>query len=165
MPLHPARRGQRDGVAARSLPHAGVHRSRPARRGHLHHARRSRPATPRGRKMSRGWSEARRILCVRLDNMGDALMTTPAMRALRDSAPGRSITLLGSGSGVKVAEHIPEIDETIAYAAPWMKLAGAKSPGDDLEMVALLASRHFDAAVIFTVYSQSPLPAALLCHL
>ena len=28
-----------------------------------------------------------------------------------------------------------------------------------------LRRRSFDAAVIFTVYSQSPLPAALLCHL
>ena len=31
-------------------------------------------------------------------------------------------------------------------------------------MIDLLAERDFDAAVIFTVYSQNPLPAALLCH-
>jgi lipopolysaccharide heptosyltransferase II len=115
--------------------------------------------------MSRSWDGARRILCVRLDNMGDVLMSTPAMRALKQSFRGASITLLGSRSGVKVAEHIPEIDETIAYSAPWMKLPLPTQPADDLEMIATLANRRFDAAVIFTVYSQSPLPAAMLCHL
>jgi len=32
-------------------------------------------------------------------------------------------------------------------------------------MIAALRSRRFDAAVIFTVYSQNPLAAAMLCHL
>ncbi|HZZ91943.1 MAG TPA: glycosyltransferase family 9 protein [Usitatibacter sp.] len=115
--------------------------------------------------MSRGWDGVRRILCVRLDNMGDVLMTTPAMRALRQSFAGASITLLGSRSGARCAEHIPEVDETIAYAAPWMKLPLPTAPADDLDMIALLANRRFDAAVIFTAYSQNPLPAALMCHL
>jgi lipopolysaccharide heptosyltransferase II len=35
----------------------------------------------------------------------------------------------------------------------------------DAEMIARLAAGGFDAAVIFTVYSQSPLPAAYLCYL
>jgi lipopolysaccharide heptosyltransferase II len=35
----------------------------------------------------------------------------------------------------------------------------------DLEMIARLRSAGFDAAVIFTVFSQNPLPAALLCYL
>jgi lipopolysaccharide heptosyltransferase II len=36
---------------------------------------------------------------------------------------------------------------------------------EDLAMVERLARRRFDAAVIFTVYTQSALPAALLCTL
>lgn len=35
------------------------------------------------------WAQARRILCVRLDYMGDVLMCTPAMRALREG--GKSV--------------------------------------------------------------------------
>ena len=31
------------------------------------------------------WSEARRLLCVRLDNAGDVLMTTPAIRGCRET--------------------------------------------------------------------------------
>jgi lipopolysaccharide heptosyltransferase II len=111
-----------------------------------------------------GWAGAGRILCVRLDSMGDVLMTGPAMRALRESRPGRSITLLTSPSGHEVAGMMPEVDEVIAYRAPWMK----PEPGtiqDDLSMIDRLRAGRFDAAVIFTVFSQNPLPAALLAYL
>jgi lipopolysaccharide heptosyltransferase II len=115
--------------------------------------------------MNARWQDARNVLCVRLDNLGDVLMTTPAIRALRQSVPGRRVTLLGSRAGAAAAAHVPEIDEAIAYDAPWMKLAQPTLAADDLAMRATLASRRFDAAVIFTVYSQSALPAALLCRL
>lgn len=111
------------------------------------------------------WREARRVLCVRLDNLGDVVMTTPAIRALRQSRPGRTITLLASRSGAAAAPHIPEVDTVIPYDAPWMKLAQPTSASADLAMRSLVESRRFDAAVIFTVYSQSALPAALFCHL
>jgi lipopolysaccharide heptosyltransferase II len=38
-------------------------------------------------------------------------------------------------------------------------------PGSDRALMETLGAREFDAAVIFTVYSQSPLPAAYLCYL
>jgi len=37
--------------------------------------------------------------------------------------------------------------------------------GPDREMIERLRAEAFDAAVIFTVYSQNPLPAALFCYL
>ena len=45
------------------------------------------------------WRHAERVLCVRLDSMGDVLMTTPALRALRHGASRRKLTLLTSRSG------------------------------------------------------------------
>lgn len=114
----------------------------------------------------RAWNKAGNLLCVRLDAVGDMLMTTPAIRALRQSRPQRRITLLTSPSGTEVARLIPEIDATIRYAPPWMK---ATPPRNDASsehaMTETLRRMRFDAAVIFTVYSQSPLPAALLCYL
>ena len=109
------------------------------------------------------WSVARNVLCVRLDNVGDVLMTTPALRALRQSLPGRRITLLASRSGAQAAVHVDEIDDVIIYDAPWMKSTRTRSNLPDFSMVRALASRGFDAAVIFTVYTQSALPAALQC--
>jgi lipopolysaccharide heptosyltransferase II len=112
------------------------------------------------------WRDARRILAVRLDNMGDVLMTTPALHALKRSAPGRRITLLSSPSGAAVAPFLDDVvDDVIAYDAPWVKNAADADPERDLALVRRLAAECFDAAVIFTVYSQNPLPAALVCHL
>ena len=113
------------------------------------------------------WADAERILCVRLDAMGDVLMTTPALRALRASGPpGRTITLLTSPSGAAVARLIPEVDATITYDAPWMKATAPRRDGSvDRAFIDRLRAERFDAAIIFTVYSQNPLPAAMLCHL
>lgn len=111
------------------------------------------------------WRHARNILCVRLDYLGDVLMTTPAIRALRESIPGTRITLLTSAIGAAAARYIPDIDDAIVYQAPWLKHSERHTREEDLAMMETLAARRFDAAVIFTVYSQSPLPAAMLCHL
>lgn len=112
------------------------------------------------------WRHVRNLLCVRLDALGDVLMTAPALRAFREGAAERRITLLTSPSGAEAAALIPAVDEVIVYEAPWMKTpARPTRPGDDLAMVDQLARRRFDAAAIFTVYSQNPLPSALLCYL
>jgi len=110
------------------------------------------------------WRDVRNLLCVRLDNMGDVLMTTPALRALRRALPGCRLTLLASNAGAQVAPHVPEVDETVAYDAAWVKNDAAGND-QDRSRLEWLRARRFDAAVIFTVYSQSALPAALMCHL
>jgi lipopolysaccharide heptosyltransferase II len=115
--------------------------------------------------MNASWEQARKILCVRLDNMGDVLMCTPAMRALRNALPGRSLTLLASPGGAALAPFIPDVDAVITYAPPWMKSSQPHEPRCDMEMVERLREQGFDAAVIFTTYSQSALPAAMLCYL
>jgi lipopolysaccharide heptosyltransferase II len=112
----------------------------------------------------RAWGTARNILAVRLDTIGDVLMTTPALRALR-SVENTRITLLTSSAGARVAALVPEIDHVVTYEAPWMKHTDPSDPAVDLLVAEDLAGRGFDAAVIFTVFSQSPLPAAMLCRL
>jgi lipopolysaccharide heptosyltransferase II len=109
------------------------------------------------------WRSAANVLCVRLDSLGDVLMCTPAMRAIKQSAPGCELTLLTSPSGAAAAPYIPELDGVLAYPAPWVKGSAAPTDAGHAAMVGALAERHFDAAVIFTSYSQSALPAALLC--
>lgn len=110
------------------------------------------------------WQQARRLLCLRLDNMGDVLMTTPALRALKRTVPGRHLSLLASRAGAVLAPFLTDVDEVIAYDAPWVKSDGHDMQADD-QMLAALRAARYDAAVIFTVYSQSPLPAALMCRL
>src|SRR4051812_29152716 len=108
------------------------------------------------------WHDIGRVLCVRLDSMGDVLMTGPAIRAIKQSPGKPQISLLTSRSGAEAAALMPEIDETVVYAAPWMKPAPPNpSPEGEIGFLESLRARSFDAAVIFTVFSQSALPAAL----
>jgi lipopolysaccharide heptosyltransferase II len=114
------------------------------------------------------WRDARSILCVRLDNLGDVLMTTPAIHALKfrgDGAASPTITLLASDSGAEAAAFIPDVDRVIRYNAPWVKQVAGSPLDVDFAIHKQLAEASFDAAVIFTVYTQSPLPAALMCRL
>jgi len=112
------------------------------------------------------WRQAREILCIRLDSIGDVLMTTPAIRALKENGRNRRITLLTSSAGAEIAGLVPEIDEVLVYDAPWLKATPPrKDAAEERRMIDLLAERKFDAAVIFTVYSQNPLPSALLAFI
>jgi lipopolysaccharide heptosyltransferase II len=112
------------------------------------------------------WRAVRRVLGVRLDTIGDVLMTTPAIRAVRDSAAERTITLLTSPSGAAVARLVPVIDDVVVYEAPWLKAIAPRLDAElDIAMIDELRSRAFDAAIVFTAFSQSALPAALLCYL
>jgi lipopolysaccharide heptosyltransferase II len=112
------------------------------------------------------WAAVRRVLCVRLDTIGDVLMTTPAIRAVRESAADRAVTLLTSPSGASIARLVPVIDDVLVYEAPWLKATAPRLDAElDIAMIDELRSRAFDAAIVFTVFSQSALPAALLCYL
>jgi lipopolysaccharide heptosyltransferase II len=112
------------------------------------------------------WDNAKNILCVRLDTIGDVIMTTPAMRALKVSQAGRRITLLTSSAGSVVAPLIPELDDLIIYDSPWLKAtAPRENSNPEYEMIERLRQANFDAAVVFTVYSQNPLPSAFLCYM
>lgn len=116
--------------------------------------------------MMGSWEKVRNVLCVRLDALGDVLMTTPAMRALKESLPGARLTLLASPGGAAIARFIPVVDDCLVYEAPWMKATGPRAGSEpDRKLVSELRARRFDAAVIFTVYSQNPLAAAFLCYL
>lgn len=118
----------------------------------------------------RRWRAARRVLAVRLDNLGDLLMTTPALAAIRESAPGMQLTLLASPSGAALAPVLPCVDAVLRFDAPWIKSGEAALAGEPLgeaerRLIERLRAQAFDAAVIFTVCTQSALPAALLCRL
>lgn len=111
------------------------------------------------------WRGVRRVLAVRLDNLGDVVMTSPALAAIRESLPGVHLGLLCSRSGAAALPHLREVDEAIVYDAPWSKGSAPRDPAADRALLHRLEAGRFDAAVIFTVYTQSALPAALMCRL
>ena len=113
------------------------------------------------------WHSARRILAIRLDNLGDVLVTTPAIHAIKTSLPFVELSLLTSPVGAQVARLNPDIDEVIVYESPWMDPWQRLPQNSKREqrMIAMIKERQFDGAIIFTSYHQSSLPAAYLCYL
>lgn len=113
------------------------------------------------------WQAVRRLLVVRLDNLGDVLLMTPAFHAIRSSLPQASLTLLASPVGAQAGRLTPDIDRVITYRSAWMD--PWKQLPQDLDredaIIATLRQEQFDGAIIFTSYRQSPLPAAYLCYL
>lgn len=97
--------------------------------------------------------------------MGDVLMTTPAFQAIKDSFADCRLTLLTSSAGAAVSKLIPEIDETIVFDVPWVKNDSDRDQAAVISMADELSRRAYDGAIIFNTYSQSPLPAAMLCYL
>jgi ADP-heptose:LPS heptosyltransferase len=113
------------------------------------------------------WRQARRVLAVRLDNLGDVLVTTPAIHAVKAALPEARITLLASPVGAQAGRLNADVADVIEYDAPWVDpwQRLPQEPAREWEMIERLRACRFDAAVIFTSYRQSPLPAAYLCYL
>ena len=112
------------------------------------------------------WAEARRILVMRLDNIGDVIMTGPALRAIRETVPHGEITLLASPAGSQATPLLPWVNEVIPRRVIWQEVGERTfDPADEWRFIDMLRERSFDAAIIFTSFSQSPHPAGLLCLL
>lgn len=105
-----------------------------------------------------------RVLAVRLDSDGDVLLTGPAVRAL--AATADAVDVLASPAGAQAARLLPDVDEVLVFDPPWSGYAPpAVDPAAVADLVATLAARRYDRAVVFTSFHQSPLPAALVLRL
>lgn len=108
------------------------------------------------------WRDCSNLLIIRPDNMGDLLMSAPAIRALKQFIKKGKITLLTAEQTASAADLLPYIDETLVANLPWVKQEDYLDPGQFSMLVDQLKQYRFDGCVIFTVYSQNPLPAAML---
>lgn len=96
--------------------------------------------------------------------MGDVMMSTPAMEALRASF-GCRITLLTSAMAAPIVPYLPCVDDVIIQSVPWVKQDGADVPQETNALVQRLQQGGYDGAIIFSVFSQSVLPTALVLYL
>lgn len=104
-----------------------------------------------------------RSLAIRLDAVGDVLVTGPAVRAMAVRGP---VDLLASPAGEAAARLLPGVDDVLIFDPPW---SGYQPPPTNPRRVERLISairrRRYSAAVVFTSFHQSPLPVALLLRL
>ncbi|EYB69160.1 hypothetical protein DEIPH_ctg011orf0147 [Deinococcus phoenicis] len=114
--------------------------------------------------MNPDWATVKNVLVMRLDNIGDVVMTAPVLRALKAVLPGVRLTLMVSPGGSAAVPLLPWADDTLVWRAMWQQLGGGTfDPGQEAELIGTLRERRFDAAVLLTSFSQTPHPAALAC--
>lgn len=108
-----------------------------------------------------------RILAIRLDNLGDVIMLGPALRAVKAAMPKARITLLCAPAGAQAAPLLPWVDDLLVHRAIWQDASGAMplDPVREMAFIETLRAGQYDAALIFTSFSQSPYPPAMACYL
>src|SRR5919206_3133770 len=97
------------------------------------------------------WQKVQRVAAVRLDNLGDVLVTTPAIHAIKESLPEAEVTLLASPVGAQAGRLNPDLADVLVYEAPWMD-PWCRLPQDserEQRTIAALRGRRFDGAIIF----------------
>jgi len=68
--------------------------------------------------------EPKRILLIRLEHIGDVLLTTPALRALRKRYPQAQIDVLVRDFAAPVLQGNKNVDNVIVWNAPWLSKLG-----------------------------------------
>ena len=110
-----------------------------------------------------GSAASRRVLVVRLDSLGDVIVSGPAIRAIAASA---EVTLLCGPNGEPAARALPGVHEVLVWDCPWISNPAPPATPETLgELTALLGDRVPEEAVILTSFHQSPLPLALVLRL
>lgn len=96
-------------------------------------------------------SNPERILIVKMDHIGDVLLTTPSLRALRRLYPKAQISCLVGSWAKEVLKRNPNVDEVIAFNPPWFQRDNSKPtnfPGV-VRFALSLRKRNFDLSIDF----------------
>ena len=94
-----------------------------------------------------------RLLVVKLGDIGDAILATPALRALRETWPEAEIDVLCSANGASALEGLPGLRELIVVNKEALdRPAGLMNPRATFSAISQagrLRSRRYDAVLIF----------------
>jgi len=105
-------------------------------------------------KRGEGRSEViKSILLIRLDHLGDVLLTTPAVRSIRQRFPHARVTMVVKGWSVEAIKNNPHIDKIIIFNPFWTvsNQEGMKTEGvaGIYQLIRQLQRERFDLAIDF----------------
>ncbi len=86
----------------------------------------------------------KRVLIVRLDRLGDVVLSTPVIKAVREVCPEAYIAFLARRHAVDVLKGNPYLDEVIVYE----KEGREKSFVRNVQFIRLLRRKKFDIALV-----------------
>ena len=95
-----------------------------------------------------------KILILRLDAVGDFILTTPAIRAIRENFPSAFVTLVVTKEVYPLAELCPYVNEVVVFKTPYQSTVQSIDMIEILEMATEFSARHlwkkkFDACFSF----------------
>jgi heptosyltransferase II len=93
----------------------------------------------------------RRILLIRIDRIGDVLLSTPAIKAVRQAYPNAHIAMMVRPYAGDIVDGNPHLDEVILYD----KDGGHKSVFATLKFAVGLRKKRFDLAIILHPTNRS----------
>ncbi len=94
--------------------------------------------------------EPKRILLIRLEHVGDVLMTTPAIRALRKRFPKARIDVLVRDFTAPILQRNKNVSNVIVWNAPWLSSLGKRDPWSSArQMIRKLQKNNYDVAIDF----------------
>jgi lipopolysaccharide heptosyltransferase II len=88
-------------------------------------------------------AELRKILFIRTDRIGDMVLSTPALRAIKNAFPGAHLTVLASRSNAPLLRHDPHVDRVMVWAQDRL----AAGPIGFMRQAARLAKAGYDAVI------------------
>ena len=83
----------------------------------------------------------RKILVINLGGIGDLLLSTPALRALKNTYPAAHLSVLVSPRAGELAKRLPFIDMVYMFHASWNTLSALRKERFDLVITDVLMPR------------------------
>jgi ADP-heptose:LPS heptosyltransferase len=106
----------------------------------------------------------KRVLVVRADNLGDVLLTGPAVRAVH--ASGAEVVMMCSPAGASVAERLPGVAHVVVARLPWIDAEPEPVERSTIESLVQSVQRTgCTEAMICTSFHQTPLATALILRM
>lgn len=96
-----------------------------------------------------------KILIFRPDHLGDMLLTTPAIFALRQAYPNAHITLLSGTWAAPILKGNPDINTHITCNLPWLDRTGAPSWSPIPSIIRQVRAQNFDHVFNFRVAAKA----------
>jgi predicted lipopolysaccharide heptosyltransferase III len=97
------------------------------------------------------YPQSKKVLLIRLDHLGDVLMTTPAIHTLKQHCPETSLIMLVSPSSYPVVDGNPDLDKIYTFKVPWFD--GKRAQRFDLraylKLIRTLRQEQIDTAIDF----------------
>src|SRR5215207_3049645 len=104
------------------------------------------------------------VLVVRADNLGDVVLTGPAVRAVH--ASGAPVVMLCSAAGAPVAARLPGVERVVEARLPWIDAHPERVGRATVDqLVDVVQDTGCSTAMICTSFHQTPLATALVLRM